>query len=61
MLFANIEDFSDTIEVVVFPETLTATQLVWKESNPVALRGTISIKDGTPKLLCEKAKNLSEV
>ena len=55
MLFAKIQDLNDTMEVVVFPETYNATMAVWNENTAVAVTGRLSLRNGEPKLICEKA------
>lgn len=59
MLFAKIEDLSsESMEVVVFNSTLTATQAVWQENNLVVILGRMSDRNGELKLICDKAKIL---
>ena len=58
MLFANVEDFGDTIEVVVFPDTLAATTLAWQENNPILLAGRLSLRNGETKIICESVEEL---
>lgn len=55
MLFAKIADFNDSMEVVVFPETLEKTSAVWVEGKPVLIAGKISLRNGEVSLICEKA------
>lgn len=58
MLFANIEDFGNSLEVVVFPDTLLKNQTVWKENTPVLILGRMSLRNGEPKMICESATEL---
>jgi DNA polymerase-3 subunit alpha len=58
MLFAKVEDFSDSLEVVVFSDTLAKNFAVWQENKPVLISGRISVRDGEPKLICDSAKEL---
>jgi DNA polymerase-3 subunit alpha len=59
MIFAKIEDLSDTIEVLVFPDTLKQNPNLWKEGNAVAITGRISKRNGDTKLICQEAKLLN--
>jgi len=58
MLFAKVEDFNNSLEVVVFPDTLMKNQTVWKENNAVLILGRMSLRNGEPKLICESATEL---
>ncbi|MBI2592636.1 MAG: DNA polymerase III subunit alpha [Candidatus Colwellbacteria bacterium] len=58
MLFATIEDLSDTIEVLVFSELLNKDPSVWKEGNIVKIIGRISRRNGEPKLICNEVRKL---
>ncbi|MEK7546927.1 MAG: DNA polymerase III subunit alpha [Patescibacteria group bacterium] len=59
MIFAKIEDFSkESLEVVVFNDTLLKTMDVWKENNIVAVKGKMSWRNGEPNMVCEKAIKL---
>ena len=58
MLFAKIEDLSDTIEVLVFSDVLNKNALVWKEGNIISLSGRISKRNGEPKLVCNEVQKL---
>ena len=58
MLFAKVEDFADSIEIVVFPDTLMKNQNVWKDGNAVLILGKMSPRNGETKLICESATEL---
>jgi len=55
MLFAKIEDFTNTMEVVVFSDTLEANPSVWQENTAVLVSGRMSFRNGETKLICDKA------
>ncbi|MBI4142489.1 hypothetical protein HY480_01280, partial [Candidatus Uhrbacteria bacterium] len=55
MLFAELEDATGSIEVVVFPRVLAATPQAWMAETAVLVRGNCSEKDGTPKVLADHA------
>ena len=58
MLFAKVEDFGDTLEVVVFPNTLMNQATIWRENNAILVAGRLSLRNGEPKLICDDAKEL---
>ncbi|MCL4405341.1 MAG: DNA polymerase III subunit alpha [Patescibacteria group bacterium] len=59
MVFAKIEDLSNTIEVLVFSEILKKKPAIWAEGNTIALIGHISKRNGDTKLICQEAAALS--
>jgi DNA polymerase-3 subunit alpha len=58
MLFAKIEDFSNIIEVVVFPDILAKTSIIWKENNILLMVGRLSNRENEQKIICENAIEL---
>lgn len=58
MLFAKLEDFSNIIEVVVFPDILAKTSVIWKENNIVLMVGRLSNRGNEQKIICENAIEL---
>ncbi len=58
MLFATLEDENDSMEVIVFNTTLERTKELWQEGAALAVRGSLSQRDDTPKLICNAAKRL---
>ena len=59
MSFAKIEDLSDTIEVLVFADTLAKTKDLWKENKAIYVTGRVSNRDGEAKIICESAKEIN--
>lgn len=60
MIFAKIEDFSpQSIEVIVFNNTLAKTMALWEENKPVFIRGRMSWRNGEPKMICDGATELT--
>ena len=55
MLFAKIEDLNDTMEVIVFPDTLAKDNNVWEEDTVVLITGRMSHRNGESKLICDTA------
>ncbi len=58
MAFARIEDLSDTIEVLVFSDVLSQTREAWQENKIVYVSGRVSIRDGQPKLICQRVREI---
>lgn len=66
MLFAVIEDGTDNVEVLVFPNLLTKTFSVWESGKAIVIQGKVSDKDQEIKVLANTAlgvnmKNIGEV
>ncbi|MDP3771665.1 MAG: DNA polymerase III subunit alpha, partial [bacterium] len=53
MLFAELEDHTGNIEVVVFPRVLTATAPAWIAETTILVRGKRSDRDGEVKMLAD--------
>jgi len=60
MLFVNLEDLSDKIEVVVFPNTLERNPEVFQENKIVFISGKTDNRDGTIKIICDSAEEILE-
>ncbi len=60
MLFVNLEDLTDKIEVIVFPRIIEHNPSVFQENKIVMISGKVDSKDGTPKLICEEAEEILE-
>lgn len=58
MLFLQIEDLSDKIEVLIFPKVLERNPSIFKEENVVLVKGTLNDRDGELKLLCDTIEEL---
>ena len=58
MVFVTVEDFHDTMEVIVFADTLEKTLPVWQENKIVMVSGKMSWRNGEPKMICDNAKEL---
>ncbi|MEK9166596.1 MAG: DNA polymerase III subunit alpha, partial [Patescibacteria group bacterium] len=61
MLFLKLADFTDTIEAVVFPRLLSAHSGKFAVDACVAIKGTVSMRNGNPSIICEDARLLSEL
>jgi len=58
MMFCRLEDFTDSIELVVFPDTYAELKNVLLANECIAIRGTVSHRNGSPSIVVEKAKKL---
>jgi DNA polymerase III subunit alpha len=58
MLFLRIADFSDTLEVVVFPRVFKEYASVFAIDAGIAIKGKISSRNGTKSVICEGARPL---
>jgi DNA polymerase-3 subunit alpha len=56
MMFVTLEDLTSTIEILVFPKILEATESIWQEEKIVLVSGKISNKDDEIKLLADNVK-----
>jgi len=61
MLFVNLEDLTDKIEVVVFPGLIERNPSVFQENKIVVISGRINERDGVPKLICENIEEVVEI
>ncbi len=60
MLFATVEDRTDKIEVVVFPNSLRRHSEQLREEKIVLISGKVDMRDGTPKIICEEVEELND-
>ncbi len=58
MLFLKIADFTGALEVVVFPRVYEASKELLVLDQCVAIKGTVSSRDGTPSIVAEAVKAL---
>lgn len=58
MLFLSVQDFTGTLEVVVFPNVLSEYGKLLHEENCVAVKGRISKRNGTVSMIAETVKEL---
>ena len=58
MIFANLEDLTGKIEILVFPKLLESNSEIWEEGNIVFVKGKVSDKDGVFKLLAESVRRI---
>jgi DNA polymerase-3 subunit alpha len=58
MLFIKISDYSDTVEVVIFPRVLEKYGDIIREGNCIALKGRISLRNNEPSVIAEEMKEM---
>jgi DNA polymerase-3 subunit alpha len=58
MVFMRIADFTGSIEVVVFPRTLTECKELLGPDKMVAIKGRFSRRNDAPSIIAEKVKGL---
>ena len=59
MLFVQLEDMTGHAEALVFPRVLKETEIVWREGTIATIKGTVSDKDGSLKILCDDATRIA--
>ncbi len=55
MVFAQIEDLTGNLEILVFPNLLNEDKDLWQEEKIVIIKGRLSDKDGVVKLIAQTA------
>ena len=58
MLFVKFEDLTGRTEILVFPKILARNPELWQQDKILMVKGRVSDKDGSPKILCEDAQEL---
>lgn len=59
MCFAEAEDQTGSVELVVFPKVFTESRLLLDQSGPVKIMGSFTLKEGEPKILADKIVGFS--
>jgi DNA polymerase-3 subunit alpha len=60
MLFMDLEDLTDRIEVVVFPNAIEKSPELFQENKIVFISGRVNNKDGEYKMICEEINEILE-
>ncbi|MEK7519256.1 MAG: DNA polymerase III subunit alpha [Patescibacteria group bacterium] len=60
MLFLNLEDLTDKIEIVVFPSIIERNPAPFQENKIVLVSGRFDSRNGIPKLICEEIEEVIE-
>jgi len=56
MLFLKLSDYTNSIEVVIFPKILEKYNKEIKEGNCIAVKGRVSLRNGEHSIICEEIK-----
>jgi DNA polymerase III subunit alpha len=60
MAFVKIADFSGSLELVVFPDTLKQLGVFFQPEQCICVSGKFSMRNGDPSILVEKARYLKQ-
>ncbi|MFH0779304.1 MAG: DNA polymerase III subunit alpha [Parcubacteria group bacterium] len=60
MLFVTLEDSLGSLEILIFPRLYKEKAFSWDEGKVIVADGTLSDKDGDPKVLCNQVWELNE-
>jgi DNA polymerase-3 subunit alpha len=60
MLFTQLEDENNKIEVVVFPGIIEKNQKIFQENKIVMIKGKVDNRNGVPKVICEEVEEILE-
>ncbi len=60
MLFLNLEDQNDKIEIVVFPGIIERNPTLFQENKIVLISGKVDVRDGKPKIICNEIEEIIE-
>jgi DNA polymerase-3 subunit alpha len=58
MLFLKLSDFSDSVEIVVFPRSLEKFGEMIREGSCVGIKGKISLRNNEPSIIAEEMKEM---
>ncbi|MBI5045469.1 MAG: DNA polymerase III subunit alpha, partial [Candidatus Niyogibacteria bacterium] len=61
MMFLTLNDSAANIEVVVFPDALTSYGHLLQAENVVKIKGRVSLRQGTPSIVCNTVESLSRI
>ncbi|MBI4252842.1 DNA polymerase III subunit alpha [Candidatus Uhrbacteria bacterium] len=56
MLFARLEDLSDSLEIIVFPSIWRESMAAWQNESILIVEGRVSLKDAETKVICSRAR-----
>lgn len=59
MVFVKIDDFTGSIELVVFPSIYERTKMLWKTDNIILVKGRVTEKEDRLTLIVDDAKPLN--
>jgi len=59
MYFLKLSDYTDSIEVVVFPRAAAQYEKLLFEGNCIAIKGKMSLRNGDPSIIVDEMKGLA--
>lgn len=60
MLFANVEDLTESVELLIFPKTYKKTERKWIPDSPVIIKGKFSDRDAEVKIIVQDLEIIDE-
>jgi len=60
MLFLKVEDDTDKIEVIAFPNVIEKNPTSFQENKVVFISGKLDFKEGVPQLICDQIEEIIE-
>jgi DNA polymerase-3 subunit alpha len=58
MLFVRLADFSDSIEVVIFPRMLLAFGHLFQIGNCIVIKGKLSFRNSNPSIIADELRRM---
>ncbi len=58
MLFVKLSDYENSVEMVVFPRMFEKYKDIIREGNCVAVKGSVSLRNGDPSIIVDQIKEL---
>ncbi|PIR88410.1 MAG: DNA polymerase III subunit alpha [Candidatus Harrisonbacteria bacterium CG10_big_fil_rev_8_21_14_0_10_44_23] len=58
MAFAKLEDLTDSIELVIFPDLYEKTKEMWQEGKILAMVGKLSFRNGETSMIVDNVKEI---
>jgi len=59
MMFLKLSDYTDSIEIVVFPRVLEKHSAIIRDGNCVGVKGKISLRNNEPSIIVEEIKEMT--
>lgn len=60
MIFVNMEDLTDKIELLIFSSTIEKSNFSFRENKIAFVTGKIDHRDGSPKIICDEIEEILE-
>lgn len=59
MAFVKLEDMNDSVEIVLFPKSYSATVGLWQKDKVMVIKGKVSIDQNSKKILVDDAREIT--